>query len=280
VQNLKEFERPQSLDEAVEKISAKPGRRLLAGGTGLSITDSKTTIGLVDLKSVGLDYIEDDSDAIKIGATAVMRALEESSLLQNYAGGLLADVAAEVGTTPLRNMITAGGNITQLRVWSDLPAPLLALDAEILVTDQEGETTYPAQKFFHRHPSQLLDDTDIVTEIQLPRGIENYSSSYTKFVAVDDSYAVTSVSVVLDMEGDTVKDVRIGVGSASPSPARCPEAEEELVDAELNESLAEKVGEICRANVNTTDNVWGSGDYKSKLIEKLVKKNLLQAKTS
>ncbi len=276
MQNLQEFIKPNNLDEAAEVLAGGEGNHQpLAGGTGVSITNSKNLEGLVDLSTLGLDYVESEQGSLKIGAMATMNQLEENPAVQDFAGGIISECASHVGTTPLRNMITIGGNITQLRVWSDLPAVLMALEAEIHVTGEEIENSYPAEKFFETHPTRLLSDSDLVVAIQFPAELAEYRGAYNKFSKTEDGYAAVSVSAAVDLDRNTINDVNLGVGSASPSPTRCPEAEAELAGEKLTEATAARAAEICRENVRTTSNVWGSAEYKEILVEKYVKRTLL-----
>lgn len=281
MKNLEKFFQPETTQEAIELLAKGEGRRQpLAGGTGLNITGSKNLEGLVDLTEVDLNYIDRAGDYLKIGATTTMNQLKNSDLIREFADGMITECVSHVGTTPLRNMITAGGNITQLRVWSDLPALLLTLDAEITVTDETGETTYAAAEFFEGHPSRLLDEADLVTEIKLPLELGDYRGAYTKFTKTEDGYATTTVSAAVKLNGEVAEAVRIGVGSASPSPTRCSEAEAKVTGEELTETAAAEAGEIARSNVQTTDNLWGSAEYKKILVEKLVKRTLVDAVNS
>ncbi len=277
VRKLSEFLKPATVEETVELLIERPGKRkLLAGGTGVSVTDSQQIDGLIDLTGLELDYIEEAGEQLALGAVATMRQLESSDLLKQYAGGVVAEAAANVGTTPLRNMITLGGSLAQMRVWADLPPVFLAVDAEIVVSGPEGEQSYSAVEFFSKHPTRLLDKSCLIKQVNLDQKLADYRGNYEKFAMTSDAYATVTVTVLAELNDGIVTNPRIAIGSASPFPTRCTAAEEALEGQKFSQELAVKAGKLAREEVKTTDNVWGSASYKSKLIEKLVKRNLLQ----
>ncbi|MGM0380795.1 MAG: FAD binding domain-containing protein [bacterium] len=271
--NLEEYLYPESVEEAVELLGREDkNTRIIAGGTsiGLEKNESRSVDSLVDITKLELDYIEENKEGLAIGATTPVGTIEEDSAANELAGGIIASAAGKVGTTPLRNMITLGGNISRLRVWSDMPGVLLAADASVKVTGEDGDDEFSAEEFFSSHPGRLLDRTDVVTEVVFPPRMKEFTGDYLKFSKTDDSYATVSIAAALKTAGDKIEEARIAVTSASPLPVYCEEASTALAGEVYSEELAGKVAKICRENISTTDNLWGSASYKSILIERLV----------
>ena len=84
------------------------------------------------------DVVREQRGELHIGATATMADLAGSELARTWAGGALAAAAAAAGSTPLRNLITAGGNLASLYPWSDLPPALLVVDARVHLAGPAG----------------------------------------------------------------------------------------------------------------------------------------------
>ncbi|MFP4686870.1 MAG: FAD binding domain-containing protein [bacterium] len=273
--NVKEFCRPETVEEAVELLTAGDLKSsVVAGSTDISRSESKAVERLVDIKGLDLNYIKSESGALVIGATTTMAEVAGSDIVSDYAGGLVSRVASEIGTTPLRNMITVGGNITQLRVWSDMPVALLALEAEVKTEGPAGAGSYSADEFFAKHPGQVLDDGELVTEVVFPASRSDYKSEFIKFNKTNDSFATATVAVSLDRSGDTCEDVRIALGAVGPRPVYCKQASQKVSGSEAGADVFAEAGKIARENTATTDNVWGSAEYKSTLIERLVPRAL------
>ena len=112
---------------------------------------------------------------------------------------------------------------------------LTALEAVVRVTGPNGERTIPIGDF-HRLPGDeperdnTLEPGELVTAIDLPapRFVDNHM--YLKLRdRASYAFALVSVAVGLEMDGDTIKDARIALGGVAHKPWRKPEAEALLV---------------------------------------------------
>ncbi len=114
----------RTLDEAVSILRRYGGRaRVLAGGTDL-LGKMKDEIlptypgALINLKAIaGLEYIKEESDALKIGAlTRLEDIATHPIIIERYRA--LAEAARRAASPHLREMGTIGGNICQdIRCW-------------------------------------------------------------------------------------------------------------------------------------------------------------------
>ena len=114
---------------------------------------------------------------------------------------------------------------------SDMCVALAALEAVVHVTGPQGERTIPITAF-HRLPGDTPDrDTnlgadELITAIELPA--QGFAKHHTYLKLRDRAsyaFALVSVAVGLEMEGDTVKEARIALGGVAHKPWRRPEAE-------------------------------------------------------
>jgi len=117
---------------------------------------------------------------------------------------------------------------------SDMNVALTALDAVILVSGPKGDRKIPISEF-HRLPGThpeldtTLDKKEIITGINIP---DNNFAAHTTYLKVRDrtsyAFALISVAVALDLEGTTIKDVRLAMGGVAHKPWRLKEAEQML----------------------------------------------------
>ncbi|MDT8330255.1 xanthine dehydrogenase family protein subunit M [Roseomonas gilardii] len=114
---------------------------------------------------------------------------------------------------------------------SDMCVALAALEAVVLVTGPQGERTIPIAAF-HRLPGDTperdtnLGADELITAIDLPA--QGFAEHHTYLKLRDRAsyaFALVSVAVGLEMEGDTVKEARIALGGVAHKPWRRPEAE-------------------------------------------------------
>ncbi len=157
------FHRPKTLSEAVELHSKLENVRLQAGGTFLLSSlkllkrrGTKTPEHVISLYKVNdLRGIEVTQDKMVIKAMTTIDDLFESHLLDDNFK-IFRTVCRNISTQPIRNMATVGGNLTCRYTWTEMPAVMIGLEAQMhfmgkdaCLPDRQGqEEVIPADKFF------------------------------------------------------------------------------------------------------------------------------------
>jgi 4-hydroxybenzoyl-CoA reductase subunit beta len=218
-----EYLEPKTIEQAIAYLEEKEKTRVIAGGTDLIPRLKKRLIPvacLINLKGIPeLDSVRfDEREGLKIGALTKLSTLTVSEKI-SHRFTALAEAAARVGSIPIQNIGTIGGNICQEpRCWyfnqshawhqswepcfrkggkicfvnkkgkscqavllSDVSPSLLVLDAKLRATSKNGERTIAANKFFRGIGTHVLGSAEVLTEIQIPPvPIEN-KSIYVKY---------------------------------------------------------------------------------------------------
>ncbi|MBV9569477.1 MAG: xanthine dehydrogenase family protein subunit M [Hyphomicrobiales bacterium] len=114
---------------------------------------------------------------------------------------------------------------------SDMCVALAMLEAKVRVTGASGERVIAFSEF-HRLPGETpqrdtnLDPGEIITAVELPA--RGYATNYT-YLKVRDrlsyAFALVSVAVGLELEGDTIMEGRFALGGVAHKPWRDPRAE-------------------------------------------------------
>ncbi len=101
-----------------------------------------------------------------------------------------------------------------------------------------------------------------------------WRSVYTK-VRDRESYAfaIASAAVMLDMDGDTITEARIGLGGVATVPWRARAAEDYLAGKTLSEDVGLEAGRIAFADARG----WGHNDFKIPLGQQTVLRGLMEA---
>ena len=117
---------------------------------------------------------------------------------------------------------------------SDMSVALAALDARILVRSAGGQRAIPIADF-HRLPGATPEvDTELaagelIISVELPRSPFAAHSRYLKLRERSSfAFALVSVAVGLDIEGDTIRDARIVAGGVAHAPWRLGAVEQAL----------------------------------------------------
>jgi hypothetical protein len=114
----------RSVKEALALLSRYGGAaKVNAGGTDLLglLKERALTVypeAVINLKTIeGLDYIEEDAQGLRIGATTKLAQVAASPVIAGKYR-LLSEAALSVATPLVRNMATIGGNLAQdVRCW-------------------------------------------------------------------------------------------------------------------------------------------------------------------
>jgi len=173
-----------------------------------------------------------------------------------------------------------GGGPSYIVHPSDLAPVLVALGAQLNVTGSQGKRVIPLDKFFtlpsegNLRRENVLKNDEIITEIFVPASPLTARSTYLKFKERDSlDFAMSAVAVALQMNGKTVKDVRIVLGGVAPIPWRVPDAEKFVIGKELTNDVLQEAGKIALARAEPLQN----NAYKIPLTQTLVRRALAKA---
>ena len=136
----------------------------------------------------------------------------------------------------------------------DFAQALIALDAHVEVAGSNGAREFPFAKL-HRQPGQTphLETTlapgELITVFRIARAPFTRRSLFLK-VRDRQSYefALASAAVALDLDGDTVKQVRIALGGVATVPWRAHEAEASLINQRLDETATRRAADLAFAD--------------------------------
>lgn len=272
--NLKEFHNPESLKSALELL-AQPGEGIypLGGGTSISISENKKIIQLVNLDNLGLNYIKDKGGRLVIGAMTTAQDIIDSTALNDISGTVLKKCAKTIGSQQIRNAVTLGGNTCGLFVWSDMPAMLLASNAEIHLASKENERKISAEQFFLKHPAQILKKGEICIEVSFPKLDNKYLGEFIKFSRTNFDKTIMNVCVFFYLKEKKIRGLKIAVSGCISLPRRLKELESKLEGNAMDEKLPEKIikeASVIKENLNFISDMKASKQYRKKIFETII----------
>jgi xanthine dehydrogenase YagS FAD-binding subunit len=114
---------------------------------------------------------------------------------------------------------------------SDMAVALAALDAVVHLQGPDGERQVPLADF-HRLPEDhpevdtVINPGELITAVELPPMPFAKNSHYLKVRdRASYAFALVSVAVAVDLDGETVRDLRIALGGVAHKPWRAGNAE-------------------------------------------------------
>ncbi len=126
---------------------------------------------------------------------------------------------------------------------SSLAPALVALDARFRVAGPAGEREVPASDYFVTPDRNLFGETvlapnELLTHVVLPPPGGARSATYEVRYKASHDWPLATASVVLSMNGQTVRGARVVMGSVAPVPWRAPAAETALNGKRVTEEVA------------------------------------------
>lgn len=244
--------------------------KLLAGGHSLLPLMKfrlATPAVLVDIGRISeLSYVRDSGDNLAIGALTRHRDVESDPLVRAQAP-LLAEATSQVGDPQVRNRGTIGGAASHGDAASDIPAVLLALRATMLVTGSEGSREVAADDFFTGFLETALTETDLLTEIRIPKA-PGAGWSFQKFNRRAQDWAIVGAAIHLD--GDVCG---IGLVNMDTRPRRAVAAEEAVVGG----ADAASAATLAADGTEPPSDLNANAEFREHLARVLVQRGLVEA---
>jgi len=257
------YSRASSVDEALSLLMEHGAdAKLIAGGQSLlplmklrlARPDRLIDIGRID----SLRGVRQTPDGrLAIGALTTYAQLLDEPKVMGLA--LMADALPRIADVQVRNRGTIGGAIAHADPAADIPAVLLALEAEVVARSaHHGERTIAIGEFFDGAFSTALAPDELLTEIRVPSPSGSYGSAYRMPEQPASGFAIAGVAAVVGRSGGggdaEVDDVRVAVTGVGDHPYRATAVENALRGTKLGSAA------IGNAVASITDGISVQGD--------------------
>lgn len=279
-----DYEEPKDLSEACKILAGLKGSgKIIAGGTDLLVNMKKGLVSPSCLVSIGripgLSEIEPQNSSIFIGSNLTVAKLTEFELIKERYP-MLYEAASVLGSPLIRNRATIGGNIVTARPAADLPPPLIAMDARVILKNKRGEREVELDKFFKGPGETIIKQDEILTGIVLDEPPMFSGGNYIKLghrKALEIAIVAVASWVVLDKPDGIIIDAKIILSSVAPKAIHAVSAERILKGEKPTGKLIEKAASLASQDCSPIDDIRGSAQYRCAMVEVLTKRTLTAA---
>lgn len=275
-----EHHEPTTLEEAVSLLGSLDEPAILAGGQSLipmmrfRLARPRTVIDLNRIAA--LDFLEESDGSLRIGALCRHVDIEESDLIAEKYGSFF-DAAPLVADPQIRNRGTVVGSVAQSDPKGDWGTVLLAHDGEVIANGPDGERTIPADEFFLLPYDNMLDETELITELRVPVPTEGEGSAYHKLKRKVGDYAMVGVAARVVLDDGVITDAGVALTAVDITNIAVPDAEEILVGESPSGDLFKQAGEAAAETAHPESDEHGSADYKENMTRVLTQRALASA---
>ena len=273
-----DYARATSLDDAIARLGAGDGVKLVAGGHSLiplmKLRLSEPSL-LIDIARIpGLSGIREKGGKIEIGAATVHHDVATSALLLDKCPAL-AETAATIGDPQVRNRGTMGGSLAHADPAADYPGMLVALDAEIHLKGTEGWRAVKASDFFQALFTVDLRPDEIIAGVQFT---PQRAAAYAKLHQRASHFAIVGVGASLDVSGGTITAARVGLTGASTHAMRLANVEAALAGKPLSDATIASASAVAGDGIDDLNaDIHASADYRRAMIKVFTARALKEA---
>jgi carbon-monoxide dehydrogenase medium subunit len=271
---------PSTVEEALSALAeAGEDAKVIAGGQSLlpvlRMRLNAPSV-LVDLGRIdALRGVRDDGDAIVVGAMTTHSDVFHDPLVRENAL-VVTRAIAQLADPQVRHRGTFGGALAHADPAGDLGAPVLALDAEMVIAGSGGTRTVAAEDFFEDLFTTAVGDGEILTEVRIPKR-PGWGAHYEKFVRVAHQWPIVAVAAAVKVEGGTISEARVGLTNMGSTPLRARAVEQALVGKPATDEAVREAAAAAADGTNPPSDLNGDADYRRHLAGVLTRRAVLAA---
>ncbi|GAB3438442.1 xanthine dehydrogenase family protein subunit M [Streptomonospora sediminis] len=274
-----DYVRPSDVSEAVRVLADSDEPKVMAGGQSLTpllrfrlaYPDVVVDLaGLTDLRGV-----QDDGDWLRVGAMTTHDEVMHDPLVAAHCD-LLAQATRTVADPAVRHRGTLGGSLAHADPAGDLPAVALALDAQFLISGEDGERTVPASEFFLDYLTTALDIGDVLTAVRFPK-MGGWSFHYEKFSQAAQAWAVVGVAAAVRRSDGGIAEARVGLTNMGSTPIRAEGVEAACRGVPAQAGALRDAARSADAGTDPPNDLSAQADYRRHLARVLTGRALARA---
>ncbi|MBW2366341.1 MAG: xanthine dehydrogenase FAD-binding subunit XdhB [Deltaproteobacteria bacterium] len=272
------YHKADTVANAIELLSRNPKAIPLAGGTDVLVRlhqghpDYRHVVDIHDVAELK-EITQTVNGAIRVGSGATFAQIMDNDIVKNHIP-VLAQGAASVGGPQIRNMATVGGNICNGAPSADCAAPLLVLNATVVLQNPQGERRLPLHEFYQGPGLVDRRRAEIMTTLHV--GLDDYrcwSGSYSKYAmrnAMD--IATIGCAAACKLEDERVADIRLAFTVAGPTPLRCWKTEAKVRGAVADPAFIEQIKTAVLSDLRPRDSWRAPKDFRRHIIQTLAQR--------
>jgi len=266
---------PGNLDAVLQLLAAEPGKWTpIAGGTELMVAFSAGRLQAPKLVSLwgisDLRFIETRAGSVAIGAgTTFLDLRRDPTIVADLP--LLAQAAGWIGSIANQSRATIGGNLVNGSPAADSSPALLAYDAEIEMISVRGKRRVAYSDFHTGYKRNVLAPDELLYAVHLPRRFANHKQ-YLRKVGTRRAMAISKVALGATalLEGQTIRELRLGAASLAPFPARLKATEAALLGQPVTRETVSAAHRALTGEIKPIDDVRSTAEYRRRVAVNLL----------
>jgi xanthine dehydrogenase small subunit len=262
-----EFLRPAALAEALRMLRDRPTATVVAGSTDwgveVNLRGARAECVIAIDRVPELRELVIGTEHLEIGAGLTLTEIE-----RGLAGRvpLLGMFFPQFASRLIRNGATLGGNLGTGSPIGDAPPALLALDAEVVLADVDGERRVPLADYFIAYRRSVRRVDELIRAVRIPLPLAGLTAFHKISKRRFDDISSVAVGFALDVADGTVVRARIGLGGVAATPIRARATESALEGRPWSAETAEAAASVLRGEGTPLGDHRASAEYRTAML--------------
>ncbi|KAJ9119598.1 hypothetical protein QFC22_003307 [Naganishia vaughanmartiniae] len=250
--------RPGTLSSLLDVMKQYPHAKIRSGNTetGIEVKFKASRFAVSVFVSEHLETLatfQADDKGMTIGSALPLTDLVQSCKAEKAKGGnrgremildAVVDNLRHFAGTQIRNVATLAGNITTASPISDLNPVWVATGATLSYLDTTADGSESTAKsvnmrdFFLGYRKTALPPGAVVTELLVPfpsddnASCRSFTKAYKQSKRKDDDIAIVTCCMHVELDGTTIKDIRLVYGGMAPITIESKDTQQYLIGKE------------------------------------------------
>ena len=268
--NLKGYFRPKSIAAALALLEKNSGSILvIAGGTKLVKTQNHIVQELVDISSLGLNYVTEATGEIRIGATTSIQHLVENPVLKATPNDIISEAAGlSHRSRMIRNGATVGGELVSSTSLSVLYCAMLVLQAQVRIVG--GEEFALAINIFLNKKGL---GGGLLVEIIIPKAPPRTYAALAPLYG-DRKTSTVCAAARLTVDKGVCSEAKIAMTGSEKIPRRLHQVENFMAGQELSDGVIAQAAQIAYDEYQPISDHLASEEFRKEVGHVILKKTI------
>ncbi|WP_431133865.1 FAD binding domain-containing protein [Psychroserpens mesophilus] len=257
---------PKRLKALEAKDINQPRGKYISGGTDLYVQQADhladNSVHLIAEKDY-LKGIKIEHDSCTIGTNSTVSDLWNHTEINSYFPNLKKHLKL-VSSEQIRNMASFGGNLANASPIGDMTIFFLALNSDIIITNEhEEERVLPLKNFYQGYKTYDLKEGELLKAIRFKLPTSHSFFNFEK-VCKRTHLDIASVNSAIHIysENNLILEAHVSLGGVAAIPKYLHETSTFLKGKKLSSETILKASDLLQNEISPISDVRGTSDYK------------------
>lgn len=258
-----------------------PDAKFIAGGQSLVPMMNFRLVHPTDLIDVNgiaaLSYLHIEKGELCIGAITRHRQVELSPIVRD-GWPLISGCMPFVAHVQIRNRGTLCGSLSHADPAAELPAVMVALEANFVLHSNSGTRTVPAKDFFVGALTTVAEPGELLSEVRVPPLPPGTGWAFDELSRRRGDFALVGAAALVRLASDgRIASARLVFTGVGERPMRAQQAEAALCGQSPTQDVVRAAADLSAAALTPDSDLHASASYRRDVAKVIARRTLMKA---